>query len=93
MWNACLRMSAPNIKVTVKLFAAYQEVLGSPELELEFPDGSTVAHVGQYFWEQYPELASLQSVTHFGINLDFVPGDTPLQPGDEVVLIPPVSGG
>ena len=31
--------------------------------------------------------------THFGVNLDFVPGDTLLQPGDEVVLIPPVSGG
>lgn len=86
-------MSAPSIKVTVKLFAVYQEVIGSPELELEFPGGSTVAQVGQYFWDQYPELASLQSVTHFGVNLDFVPGDTLLQPGDEVVLIPPVSGG
>ncbi len=86
-------MSAPSIKVTVKLFAVYQEVIGSPELELEFPGGSTVVQVGQYFWDQYPELASLQSVTHFGVNLDFVPGDTLLQPGDEVVLIPPVSGG
>lgn len=93
MWNACVRMSAPSIKVTVKLFAAYQEVIGSPELELEFPEGSTVVQVGQYFWDQYPELASLQSVTHFGVNLDFVSGDTPLQSGDEVVLIPPVSGG
>lgn len=86
-------MAAPNIKVTVKLFAAYQEVIGSSELEIEFPDGSTVEQVGQYLWDQYPELASLKSVTHFGVNLDFVPADTLLTTGDEVVLIPPVSGG
>jgi len=81
------------IKVTVKLFAAYQEVVGSSELTLEFPAGSTAKQVGEYFWTQYPELDTLQSVTHFGINLDFVPADTLLQAGDEVVLIPPVSGG
>ena len=86
-------MAAPNIKVTVKLFAAYQEVIGLPELELEFPDGSTVEQVGQYLWDQYPALASLKSVTHFGVNLDFVSADTLLTTGDEVVLIPPVSGG
>lgn len=86
-------MSAPAIKVTVKLFAAYQEVVGLPELALELPSGATVEQVGKYFWTQYPELASLKSVTHYGVNLDVVPADTPLQTGDEVVLIPPVSGG
>jgi molybdopterin synthase sulfur carrier subunit len=86
-------MSNPAIKVTVKLFAAYQEVIGLPELILELPPESTVGQVGEYVWSQYPELASLKSVTHFGVNLDFVPTDTPLQTGDEVVLIPPVSGG
>ncbi len=86
-------MAAPDIKVTVKLFAAYQEVVGSPELELEFPPGSTVSQVGDYLWSQYPELAPLKPVTNFGVNLEFVPAQTPLKTGDEVVLIPPVSGG
>lgn len=86
-------MSAPIITITVKLFAAYQEVIGSSEIELNFPVGSTVKQVGEYFWTQYPELASLRAVTNFGVNLDFVPADTPLRQGDEVVLIPPVSGG
>lgn len=86
-------MSAPTIKVTVKLFAAYQEVVGSPELALEFPPGATVEQVGEYFWCQFPELTSLKSITNFGVNLDLVSADTLLQTGDEVVLIPPVSGG
>lgn len=85
--------TTPHIKVLVKLFAAYQEVVGSSELTLEFPSGSTAKQVGEYFWTQYPALDSLKSVTHFGINLNFVPADTRLQAGDEVVLIPPVSGG
>ncbi|NJK29805.1 MAG: MoaD/ThiS family protein [Acaryochloris sp. RU_4_1] len=86
-------MSTPAIKITIKLFAAYQDVIGLPELTLELPPGSTVGQVGEYVWTQYPVLASLKSVTHFGVNLNFVPADTLLQTGDEVVLIPPVSGG
>jgi sulfur-carrier protein len=86
-------MSTAAIKVTIKLFAAYQEVIGLPELTLELPPGSIVGQVGEYVWTQYPALASLKSVTHFGVNLNFVSPDTPLQMGDEVVLIPPVSGG
>ncbi|WP_299408319.1 MoaD/ThiS family protein [Acaryochloris sp. IP29b_bin.148] len=85
--------STATVKVTVKLFAAYQDVVGSPELDLELPAGSTAQQVGEYFWTHYPRLDSLKSITHFGVNLDFVPANTPLQSGDEVVLIPPVSGG
>lgn len=86
-------MAAPVITITVKLFAAYQEVIGSPEMELDLPIGSTVKQVGEYFWTKYPELDALRAVTNFGVNLDFVSAETPLQQGDEVVLIPPVSGG
>ncbi|WP_299488258.1 MoaD/ThiS family protein [Acaryochloris sp. IP29b_bin.137] len=86
-------MPGSAITITVKLFAAYQEVIGSPEIELKLPAGSTVQQVGEYFWAQYPALEPLRTVTNFGVNLNFVPGDTPLQQGDEVVLIPPVSGG
>jgi molybdopterin synthase sulfur carrier subunit len=42
---------------------------------------------------QYPQLEQWRSRTRFGLNLEFVSPDTILQDGDEVVLIPPVSGG
>ncbi|MEO1182153.1 MAG: MoaD/ThiS family protein [Cyanobacteria bacterium J06636_28] len=42
---------------------------------------------------QYPDLKQWQDLTRFGVNLQFVDANTPLNDGDEVVFIPPVSGG
>ena len=84
---------AAAIAITVKLFAAYQEAYGVPELTLNLPVGTTAAEVCDRICAEYPSLESWRPLTRFGINLQFVPPDTPLQHGDEMVLIPPVSGG
>ncbi len=86
-------MSKSPITVTVKLFAAYQEAYGGSELMREFPPKTTVAGVLESVIAEHPELQKLRPVTRFGVNLQFVEPDTILQSGDEVVLIPPVSGG
>lgn len=86
-------MSESSLTVNVKLFAAYQEVCGVPELVLEFPTGTTVAGVRDRLISQHPELSRWRDITRFGINLEFVEPERTLQNGDEVVLIPPVSGG
>ena len=84
----------PNsIKITVKLFAAYQEAYNEPELTLEFPENTPVLQVREHLIKEHPKLEQWRDVTKFGINLDFVEPDTVLNDGDEVVLIPPVSGG
>ncbi|HEY9616044.1 MAG TPA: MoaD/ThiS family protein [Microcoleaceae cyanobacterium] len=84
---------ASTIVVTVKLFAAYQEACGVPELQMQLPSGTPVVGVRDRLIADYPQLAEWQDLTRFGINLQFVEPDTLLQSGDEVVLIPPVSGG
>jgi molybdopterin synthase sulfur carrier subunit len=81
------------IKVKVKLFAAYQETFGQDELEVELPLKSSVINVLEKLLESKPELAKWRDITRFGVNLQFVEPDTFLNDGDEVVLIPPVSGG
>ncbi|MEM9005936.1 MAG: MoaD/ThiS family protein [Cyanobacteria bacterium P01_F01_bin.86] len=81
------------VTVTVKLFAVYQEAYGVPELTLELPEGATVEAVRDRLITEHPELAQWRDVTRFGINLKFSDPDTRLNTGDEVVLIPPVSGG
>ncbi len=86
-------MSKSAITVTVKLFAAYQEAYGVSELALEFSDGTPVSAVCDRLITEHPELTQWRDITRFGINLTFVEPDTLLQEGDEVVLIPPVSGG
>lgn len=81
------------ITVTVKLFAAYQEAYGASDLTLEFPTGTTVAVVFDRLLQEHPGLEQWRDLTRFGVNLQFVEADTVLQNGDEIVLIPPVSGG
>jgi molybdopterin synthase sulfur carrier subunit len=86
-------MAETEIQVTVKLFAAYQEAYGVPELVLQISANSPVAAVCDRLLAEHPELRKWRDLTRFGVNLQFVDPQTPLQNGDEVVLIPPVSGG
>lgn len=86
-------MSESLVTVAVKLFAAYQEAYGVPELTLQLPPGTPVEVVRERLVAEHPELEQWRDLTRFGINLQFVEPDTILQDGDEVVLIPPVSGG
>jgi molybdopterin synthase sulfur carrier subunit len=79
--------------VIVKLFAAYQDAFGIDSLHLELPPGTTVAAVRDRLIAEHPELTKWRDLTRFGVNLQFVEPDTLLADGDEVVLIPPVSGG
>lgn len=81
------------ITVTVKLFAIYQEAYGVAEVQWRFPAGVTVGAVRDRALTDHPQLEPWRDRTRLGLNLQFVLEDTPLHDGDEVVLIPPVSGG
>lgn len=91
--NSNNTISQPAITVTIKLFAAYKEAYGLSELRREFPRQTPVSAVLESVIAEHPELDRWCPLTRFGINLQFVEPDTILQDGDEVVLIPPVSGG
>jgi sulfur-carrier protein len=86
-------MAADSIPIQVKLFAIYQEVLGTDHLDRQIPIGTTAGQVLAQIIDQYPSLTPWQAVTRLGVNLQFVPPETVLEAGDELVLIPPVSGG
>jgi sulfur-carrier protein len=86
-------MNADHIQVSIKLFAVYQEVIGESEITQNLPLGTSAGDVLQGLINKYPQLDQWRSVTRLGVNLDFVESDRPLQDGDELVLIPPVSGG
>jgi sulfur-carrier protein len=88
-------MNAPDreITVTIKLFAVYQEAFGTTAISQQFPPNTPVGAVLERLICNRPELAKWQDVTRFGVNLEFVNADRLLLDGDEIVLIPPVSGG
>jgi molybdopterin synthase sulfur carrier subunit len=81
------------ITITVKLFAAYQDAYGQSDLTLTLPPESPVSGVRDRLIHEHPTLEQWRELTRFGVNFQFVEPETPLQDGDEVVLIPPVSGG
>jgi len=81
------------ITVHVKLFAIYQEAYQASEIDVELPPNAPVVAVLDRVMVTHPQLEQWRSHTRFGVNFQFVPPETCLQHGDEVVLIPPVSGG
>ena len=88
-------MTSPTaeITVTIKLFAVYQEAFGTPEIAYQFSPNTPVRAVLDRLTLDRPQLAQWHDVTRFGINLEFVEPDRIMLDRDEVVLIPPVSGG
>jgi molybdopterin synthase catalytic subunit/molybdopterin converting factor small subunit len=74
--------------VTVRLFAGLRERGGAPERELELPDDARVADV----WAKLG-LGDEPAGLLYAVNRSYVERDWPLADGDEVALIPPVSGG
>ncbi len=76
------------MRVRVSLFAGLRERAGAGEIDLELPDGARVRDV----------LAELHGLTAgvpvvMAVNHEYADVDRPLTAGDELALIPPVSGG
>ncbi len=74
------------MRVTVRLFAGLRELAGRSSIECE--DVATVADV----WPQLG-LGDEPAGLLYAVNREYVTTDRPLADGDEVALIPPVSGG
>jgi MoaE-MoaD fusion protein len=80
--------------VTVRLFAILRERAGSDSVEIELPDDATVDDALAALAER-PGLAELldRLPVRMAVNRDYADADTPLAAGDELALVPPVSGG
>ena len=81
------------IRVRVRLFAVQRELAGTREVALELDDGADVEAVWTALAERYPVLAPGRSSMRFARNGEYAEPDTLVQDGDEVAMIPPVSGG
>jgi len=75
----------------VRLFAAYRERAGVEALDLELPEGTRVRQVQRELEARYPGLSLGEGMA--AVNAEFATGDRPLQDGDELAFLPPVSGG
>ncbi len=81
------------MKVKVKFFAILRERVGKGEITKEIRDGSTVAELWQALKADYPNLSPVATRLLYAVNQNYVSADHVLNERDEVVFVPPVSGG
>lgn len=81
------------VRVQVLFFAVLRERLGREQASYELPDGATVASLLEVIGATTSTLVSLLPRVQVAVNQQVVRGERALCDGDEVALIPPVSGG
>jgi molybdopterin synthase sulfur carrier subunit len=79
--------------VTVRYFAAHREAAGVEHEVLEVPAGTRVRELLDQVFRRHPALEGLRSETVVSVNKGVGNEAMRLRDGDDVVLLPPISGG
>ena len=82
-----------SMRVTVLFFGVLKEMLSSESQTLELPPGATVDAVLSHYSALLPQQPKLWSTLAIAVNQSYAPSGCLLRDGDEVALLPPVSGG
>jgi molybdopterin synthase catalytic subunit len=82
-----------DMRIRVLLFGQLKDIVGRPEEFLEMQAGARVSSVVALYGERFPELRGLAPSIACSVNQEYAAGSSLLQDGDEVGLLPPVSGG
>ena len=81
------------MNVRIKFFAMLRERAGVAEVSKEIEAGSSVADLWRQLQKDYPKLDVPGIRLLYAVNLNYVGLDHKLNENDEVVFVPPVSGG
>lgn len=81
------------MRVRVRLFAIQREQAGTRHVALDVPPVSTVGDAWDALVDRYPVLAAGRGSVRFARNGEYADETTQLSDGDELAVIPPVSGG
>jgi molybdopterin converting factor subunit 1 len=81
------------VRVRIRLFAALREAVGQDTLELVLGTGASAEDAWRALASAHPALADRRRSLAVAVNRRYAAFDAPLSEGDEVVFIPPVSGG
>jgi MoaE-MoaD fusion protein len=79
--------------IRVLLFGVLQDLLPGEGETLDLPSGSTVDTVLSHYRKLAPEPCGLWTALAMAVNREYAPRTRALEDGDEVALLPPVSGG
>ena len=79
--------------IKVLFFGAAADRAGTREIGLDVQNGATLAEIWPLIVEQYADLAPMRDTLAFAVNGEYARGEVVVSPGDEVAVLPPVSGG
>ena len=81
------------MKIKVKFFASYKEAVGTDEMDLDVENGTDVSQLLEAVKTKHPAIGELIEPLIVSVNKEYAEFDKVLKEGDEVALLPPVSGG
>jgi molybdopterin converting factor subunit 1 len=79
--------------IRVLLFGAAADRAGTREVELPVDAGATLGELWPLLADRHPELVPMRDTLAFAVNGEYARMDAGVSPGDEVAVLPPVSGG
>jgi molybdopterin converting factor subunit 1 len=81
------------MQVRVLFFGMLKDLAGRPSESLNLPDNATLDDVLQHYEARVPRLKDFAASIAMSINQEYAAPDAKLKSGDEIALLPPVSGG
>jgi len=81
------------VRVKVLFFGTLKDITGRAQDALELNEGATAGSVFEHYAGRFPPIAALSDSIVIARNHTFAPRSTPVAEGDEIALLPPVSGG
>jgi MoaE-MoaD fusion protein len=81
------------MKIGILFFGVLKDLLGRTAETIDLPEGARVRDVLLYYVRQVPALEAMSKSIAISVNQEYSVMDRVLSEGDEVALLPPVSGG
>lgn len=80
------------MEIKVLAFGIAKDIFGGQSIQIMLGEAADIATLKTLLEQQYPQLKELASYM-IAVNDEYAYANTVIQPGDEIAIIPPVSGG
>jgi len=81
------------MKIKVRLYASFREIVGAKDQDIEIADDTTVQMLLEDYIKRFPQIGRFREHVILSVNKEYGHPQRKLKDGDEVSFLPPVSGG